>query len=306
LWANRVVGVHEPRSRDPFGLDDIAAGAGHRGHDAYAAAGAGSGRGVHGPFAPGYVNPYAKDPKPGKASSLDASRGPHGPFNPKSASNAGLPRAITELDAGVPPENEPSKRELERLQTSLVKEIPKVSDEVDKKDAEQKLKEVNRELDKKIKAELNGGGGLLGMADAFKLPIQFKKQFHPRVRYRSPTSRGQIPKTQKKKWKKLMDKLYDTKLDLDNAQVLNLPKDVAKYKQKAKELRKKIAKIPTLFEDRQFLGGRSGDSWDDLIPEAVVNGVYRSPVTYFNRPEGEPVSDFMHNGWDGLDGVADP
>ena len=289
MWANRVAGVNEPRSRDPFGFD--AAGAvGHKGHDPYSASGAGSGR-EHGPFAPGYVNPYARDSKP---------------FNPKSASHAGLPRAIRELDAGVPPEKEPSKRELEHLKTSLIKEIPKISDEVDKINAEQKLKEVNGELDKKIKAKLNGGGGLLGMADAFKFPIQVKKEFHPRVRYMSPTSRGEIPKTQQKKWKKLMDKLYDTKLDLSDAQVLNLPKDVAKYKQKAKELRKKIARIPTLFEDRQFLGGRSGDSWDDLIPEAVVNGVYRSPVTYFNRPEGEPVSDFMHNGWDGLDGVADP
>ncbi len=305
MWANRVVGVHEPRSRDPFGFD--AAGAvGQKGHDPYSASGAGSGRGEHGPFAPGYVNPYARESKSGKASPIDASRGPHGPFDPKSASHAGLPRVIRELDKGVPPKKEPSKSELEGLQTSLIKEIPKISDEVDKKDAEQKLKEVNRELDKKIKAKLNGGGGLLGMADAFKLPIQFKKQFHPRVRYRSPTSRGQVPKTQQKKWKKLMDKLYDTKYDLDDAKMLNLPQDVAKYRQKAKELRKKLARIPTLFEDRPFFGGRSGDSWDDLIPEAVVNSVYRSPVTYFNRPEGEPVSDFMHNGWDGLDGVADP
>ena len=62
-----------------------------------------------------------------------------------------------------------------------------------------------------------------------------------------------------------------------------------------KDLRTKIGKIPTVFHE---------DTWDDRIPEQVVNGVYTN--TNPTRPEGEPVSDFMLNGWDGLNGVADP
>ena len=46
------------------------------------------------------------------------------------------------------------------------------------------------------------------------------------------------------------------------------------------------------------------DSWDDRVPEKVVRGVYM--MTNPTRPEGEPISDFMLNGWDGLNGVADP
>lgn len=55
--------------------------------------------------------------------------------------------------------------------------------------------------------------------------------------------------------------------------------------------------------DLSFLASPE-DSWDDRIPEKVVRGVYM--MTNPTRPEGEPISDFMLNGWDGLNGVADP
>ena len=49
------------------------------------------------------------------------------------------------------------------------------------------------------------------------------------------------------------------------------------------------------------------DSWDDVIPAKVVEKVYKTSTHHdHNSPEGEPISDFMHNGWDGLNGVADP
>jgi hypothetical protein len=160
----------------------------------------------------------------------------------------------------------------------LRKEIPKISDMDDKKDAEKELKEVERQLDKRIKSNLNGGNGLLGMTDSFKAPIQVAKQFHPREDFMSPASsevKGVIPKTQVPQWKKLQDKLDDTKKDLLDAEEdkeeaegdgvdpatvqddgelgikegLMLPEAIQKYKQKVDELRKEIAKIPKLFVD---------------------------------------------------------
>ena len=50
--------------------------------------------------------------------------------------------------------------------------------------------------------------------------------------------------------------------------------------------------------------GSPENTWDDIIPEKVVNGVYTNNNP--THPEGEPISDFMLNGWDGLNGVADP
>jgi hypothetical protein len=94
------------------------------------------------------------------------------------------------------------KRELERLGRQfrhLRKEIPKISDKDDKKDAEKELKEVERQLDKRIKSNLNGGNGLLGMTDSYKHPIQVAKQFHPREDFMSPAStevKRVIPKTE--------------------------------------------------------------------------------------------------------------
>ena len=41
-----------------------------------------------------------------------------------------------------------------------------------------------------------------------------------------------------------------------------------------------------------------------MIPEAVVNGVYKNQ--YKASPEGELISDFINNGWNGLNLVADP
>ena len=241
----------------------------------------------------------------------------------------------------IPPQDM-GKRELERLGRHLRKEIPKISDKDDKKDAEKELKEVEHELEKRIKSNLNGGNGLLGMTDAYKYPIQVAKQFHPREDFMSPASsevKGVIPKTQVPQWKKLQDKLDDTKKDLLDAEEdkeeaegdgvdpatvqddgelgikegLMLPEAIQKYKQKVDELRKEIAKIPKFFGDvgpnpsffKEFTGKpKTGESWDDVIPEAVVNGVYKNQ--YKNRPEGEPISDFMNNGWNGLNLVADP
>ena len=241
------------------------------------------------------------------------------------------------------------KRELERLGRQfrhLRKEIPKISDKDDKKDAEKELKEVERQLDKRIKSNLNGGNGLLGMTDSYKHPIQVAKQFHPREDFMSPAStevKRVIPKTEVTQWKKLQDKLDDTKKDLLDAEEdkeeaegdgvdpatvqddgklgmkegLMLPEAIQKYKQKADELRKEIAKIPKVFGDvgpnpaffnefegKPKAGAKIGESWDDVIPEAVVNGVYKNQ--YKARPEGEPISDFMNNGWNGLNLVADP
>ena len=175
------------------------------------------------------------------------------------------------------------KRELERLGRQfnfrhLRKEIPKISDKDDKKDAEKELKEVERQLDKRIKSNLNGGNGLLGMTDSYKHPIQVAKQFHPREDFMSPAStevKRVIPKTEVTQWKKLQDKLDDTKKDLLDAEEdkeeaegdnvdpatvqddgklsmkeeLMLPEAIQKYKQKADELLKEIAKIPKLFVD---------------------------------------------------------
>ena len=62
--------------------------------------------------------------------------------------------------------------------------------------------------------------------------------------------------------------------------------------------------IPKLFADKGLLGGNADVSLDDVIPEKVVKGVYQNLGSV--HPEGEPISDFMNNGWNGLNGVADP
>jgi hypothetical protein len=45
---------------------------------------------------------------------------------------------------------------------------------------------------------------------------------------------------------------------------------------------------------------------DDIIPNEVVSKVYRLVPGPASRPEGEPITDFLHNGWNPLNGVADP
>ncbi len=116
------------------------------------------------------------------------------------------------------------------------------------------------------------------MTDSYKHPIQVAKQFHPREDFMSPAStevKRVIPKTEVTQWKKLQDKLDDTKKDLLDAEEdkeeaegdnvdpatvqddgklsmkeeLMLPEAIQKYKQKADELLKEIAKIPKLFVD---------------------------------------------------------
>jgi hypothetical protein len=54
------------------------------------------------------------------------------------------------------------------------------------------------------------------------------------------------------------------------------------------------------------IGTRPGETIDDIIPGAVVQEVYRMVPGPVPHPEGEPVSDFLHNGWNPLNGVADP
>ena len=51
---------------------------------------------------------------------------------------------------------------------------------------------------------------------------------------------------------------------------------------------------------------RADDSLDDIIPNAVVKEVYRMIPGPKARPEGEPITDLLHNGWNPLNGVADP
>jgi hypothetical protein len=51
---------------------------------------------------------------------------------------------------------------------------------------------------------------------------------------------------------------------------------------------------------------RPGDTWDDVIPNAIVKDVYQLTPGGKTYPEGEPVTDMMINGWNGLNGVADP
>ena len=59
-----------------------------------------------------------------------------------------------------------------------------------------------------------------------------------------------------------------------------------------------------MFADKGFFGGSAEVSLDDAIPEKVVQGVYKNLGSV--HPEGEPISDFMNNSWNGLNGVADP
>ena len=51
---------------------------------------------------------------------------------------------------------------------------------------------------------------------------------------------------------------------------------------------------------------RPEDTMDDIIPNEVVSKVYRLVPGPASRPEGEPITDFLHNGWNPLNGVADP
>ena len=192
----------------------------------------GRGGGGGSPYEVGYMervmDPYIRDSgrpetcQQGRGSSLDASRGlhGHGPYNPRLTRGGGLP---------------PYPKDLKR---------------------------AIRELDViiKIKSNLNGGNGLLGMTDSYKHPIQVAKQFHPREDFMSPAStevKRVIPKTEVTQWKKLQDKLDDTKKDLldaeedkEEAEGDNVdPATVQDDKQKADELLKEIAKIPKLFVD---------------------------------------------------------
>lgn len=139
-----------------------------------------------------------------------------------------------------------------------------------------------------------------------------------------------MPKSRKPEWNKLAKELSENKEDLEDAKEdtsdavedgldpativddgklgttegLKLPVAIPKYEKNVAELRKKIEAIPLLFPDKGLLGGSFENSWDDIIPEKVVNGVYKN--LFHHYPEGEPMTDFMHNGWDGLNGVADP
>ena len=51
---------------------------------------------------------------------------------------------------------------------------------------------------------------------------------------------------------------------------------------------------------------RPDDTWDDVIPNTIVKEVYHMTPGGKTYPEGEPITDMMINGWNGLNGVADP
>lgn len=87
------------------------------------------------------------------------------------------------------------KRELK----DLIKQLQK---EAESKGKGSELKDAEKELHKRELAELHGGAGLLGLGDAFKHPLLFAKQFHPREAYRSPSDRRILPVAELKKWSK--------------------------------------------------------------------------------------------------------
>ena len=59
-------------------------------------------------------------------------------------------------------------------------------------------------------------------------------------------------------------------------------------------------------KSHQHTATRADDTLDDVIPNTVVKEVYRMIPGPKAHPEGEPITDFLHNGWNPLNGVADP
>ena len=57
----------------------------------------------------------------------------------------------------------------------------------------------------------------MGLGDNYLKPEVAVKQFHPRNAYRSPASRGVVPKTLLPEFNKLAYKLWDAKFDLEDA-----------------------------------------------------------------------------------------
>lgn len=177
-----------------------------------------------------------------------------------------------------------------------------------------------------------GGNGLLAMGDSYVPAKVAAKQFHPRIANRSPPSRGVVPKKLRPKFAKIAKRLAANKEDLEDAEEdaeeavtaglnpaeikddgelgkkegLMLPEAKKKYEKKIAEDRAELAKIPTVFPDKGILGGGPEDTMDDIIPNEVVSKVYRLVPGPASRPEGEPITDFLHNGWNPLNGVADP
>lgn len=291
------------------------------------------------PYVRAYVSPYAKDsrnPRGWGAPSLRASSGRRSarPYNPRTRRGGGHyrsprpgARALRHLNRG-PWEGRhghrhPHHRERGQRNRGRRNSTPRGRGHRNPRSRTRRQRQRDRR-------KWNGGAGLLGMSDSFKKPIFFKKQFHPRVDYKSPSNRGTVPKSRKPEWNKLAKELSENKEDLEDAKEdtsdavedgldpativddgklgttegLKLPVAIPKYEKNVAELRKKIEAIPLLFPDKGLLGGSFENSWDDIIPEKVVNGVYKN--LFHHYPEGEPMTDFMHNGWDGLNGVADP
>lgn len=172
----------------------------------------------------------------------------------------------------------------------------------------------------------------MGLGDAYRPPRVARKQFHPRIASRSPSSRGVVPKKLRPKYNKIMGRLALEKDDLEDAvedvkdaakaglnpadvvddgelgkkKGLKLPEAIKEYQKEIDKDRGELAKIPTVFPDKGILGGGADDSLDDIIPNAVVKEVYRMIPGPKARPEGEPITDLLHNGWNPLNGVADP
>jgi len=139
----------------------------------------------------------------------------------------------------------------------------------------------------------------MGLGDNYLKPEVAVKQFHPRNAYRSPASRGVVPKTLLPEFNKLAYKLWDAKFDLEDAKKdsldaenegqdpasivddgdlddkegLMLPAAIVKYKEQMKEYRTSLEAIPKLFVDKGLLSGNADVSLDDVIPEKVIKGV---------------------------------
>jgi len=139
----------------------------------------------------------------------------------------------------------------------------------------------------------------MGLGGNYLKPEVAAKQFHPRNAYRSPASRGVVPKTLLPEFNKLAYKLWDAKFDLEDAKKdsldaenegqdpasivddgdlddkegLMLPAAIVKYKEQMKEYRTSLEAIPKLFVDKGLLSGNADVSLDDVIPEKVIKGV---------------------------------
>jgi len=154
-------------------------------------------RGPHGRAARG---PYDRGGRAAPTGVSRARRGHRTPHTPHSyGRNSGYPRHRGLTNRWNRPELDPrdmGKRELKDLIKQLQTETPKS----DGKTSE--LKDAEKELHKRELTELDGGAGLLGLGDAFKPPVLFAKQFHPREAYQSPSDRGVVPVAALKKWSK--------------------------------------------------------------------------------------------------------